>query len=132
VDINTEHIHLIKLFPSNKNALILNKPQLQFKHVTQLLNKAEDDDKMLDVVLLKFELVDDNNTTCLKNLIVKYKDTYVNYQNTLKNILLFNNISYDEKSTINIKMMRNKKMTNINKSLSDVHDYHINHILYFL
>lgn len=131
-DITTSHLHVIKLHPNNKNAMILHKDVIKFKHLTQLLTTVEDDDKMLNVVLLKFDLVDNDNTTCLKNLVVKYKDTYTTHHNTLKNILLFNSITPPQDATIQIKMMRDKKMINISKPITDIHDHHINHILYFL
>lgn len=130
-DINTTHLHVIKLFPDNRNAIILNQPVIQFKHLNQALKDAENDNKMISVSVLKFELVNDNSF-CLKSLVTKYKDTNTNYQNTIENILLFNDVFHDKDTVLNVKLMRNKKMVNINVGFNSVKDKHLNHILYEL
>jgi hypothetical protein len=132
VDINTTHLHVVKLFPDNKNTIILNQPVICFKDLNKVLDNAENNDKMLDVVLLKFELVNGETTICLKNLVVKYKDVDTKYENTIGNILLFNDVLHSNDSILNIKLIRNKKMVNISTTVNDVYNKHINDILYFM
>lgn len=130
VDIDVDKLHVVKLFPDNKNAIILDTPPLNFKCLTHILNTSEIDDKMVNVIVMKFNLINDGESICLKSMISKYKDNKKIYANTIKNILLFNEIQYMDDSRLDIKLMKNKKMVTINVLLSDVENNHINYFLY--
>jgi hypothetical protein len=129
-DITTDSLHVIKLFPENKNALILNYPSINFKDLSTTLNNVDDDSKMINVIVMKFDLVNGDKSLCLKNMVTKYKDTHKKYDNTMLNILTFNDIFYNDDSTLEIKLMRNKRIVSKNVLLRDVVNNHINHFLY--
>lgn len=127
-DIDPTIIHVVKVYENNKNTMILNNAN--FKTLTNTLNNSQSDDAMLNIVMLKFNVVTNENTTCIKHLITKYKDTHKQYANTIKNILLFNDIPFDDNTTLDIKLMVNKKMVNKNILLTNIQDDHINTLLY--
>lgn len=131
-DINTDLLHVIKLFPENKNALILNCPSINFKDLSNTLNNVDDDSKMINVIVMKFDLVNGDKSRCLKNMVTKYKDTQQKYDNTMLNILTFNDIDYNDDSILDIKLMRNKRIVSNNVLLKDVINNHINHFLYVI
>jgi len=79
--------------------------------------------------MFKFNLVNNDNVIDLKNLITKYKDSNGNYQNSIGNILMFNNVYYDDYSKLDIKIMKNKKMVTKDILLNDVFHKHINYFL---
>ncbi len=135
VDINTKHLHVIKLNEENKNAIILEKDMINFKHLTNELESINTDNTMLNIIMFKFNLVNliensDDDVIDLKNLVTKYKDTNNNYQNIIKNILVFNEISYDGNSKLDIKLIRNKKIITKEIKLQNVLDKHINYFLF--
>ncbi len=135
VDINAKHLHVIKLNEENKSAIILEKDMINFKHLTNELESINSDNTMLNIIMFKFNLVNpiensDDDVIDLKNLITKYKDTNNNYQNIIKNILVFNEISYDDNSKLDIKLIRNKKIITKEIQLQDVLEKHINYFLF--
>jgi hypothetical protein len=131
-DIDAKKLHIVKLFPDNKNAMVLDREDpIDFKYLTDTCNDMQSDNKMLDVIILKFNLVNDE-PICLKHLITKYKDTENKYGNTIENILKFNDLPYNCNSRLDIKLMRNKKMVSNNVLLKDVFDCHVNYFLYAL
>ena len=79
---------------------------------------------------MKFELkMPDNKSVCLKNFIIKYKDVYGDYEHTLKNILIFNNIKFDENtSSVIIQLFKNNKMVTKTIPLTDIYNKHINFV----
>jgi hypothetical protein len=131
-DITTDSLHIIKLFPENKNALIINGPSINFKDLSKTLNNVDDDSTMINVIVMKFDLINGDESLCLKNMVTKYKDTHQKYDNTMLNILTFNNINYNDDSMLEIKLMRNKKIVSKKVLLSDVINNHINHFLYVI
>ncbi len=135
VDINTKHLHVVKLNEENKSAIILEQNMINFKHLTNQLISTESDNTMLNIVMFKFNLINPNendvdDVTDLKNLITKYKDTNNNYKNVIKNILVFNEIYYDDNSKLDIKLIRNKKIIIKEIKLQEVLDKHINYFLF--
>ena len=84
---------------------------------------------MINIIMFKFNLVNNDNVIDLKNLITKYKDSNGNYQNSIGNILMFNNVYYDDYSKLDIKIMKNKKMVTKDILLNDVFHKHINYFL---
>ena len=114
VDIDASKLHVVKLYDNGKSAIILDDKAITFNHLIKQLNMAELDNTMSDIIMLKFDLVNNVNDKldkiCFKNLLIKYKDTKSDYDNTIGNILLFNNIYYNNDSYFDIKIMRDKKM----------------------
>lgn len=128
-DIDPSIVHVVKVYENNKNTIILDNAN--FKTLTNTLSNSQSDDAMVNAVIMKFELVNgDDDVLCLKHLVSKYKDTNKQYSNTIRNILMFNDVLFNDDSKLNIKLMANKKMVNKNILLSDILDNHINTILY--
>jgi hypothetical protein len=127
-DIDTKCLHVVKLCSTHRNAKILINHPITFKYLTTHLNESTEE-TMLDAIIFKFDLINDSYTADLKNLIMKYRDTNNNYHHSIRNILLFNNIHFNDESTLNIKLMKNKKMVIKNISLRGISDQHINYFL---
>ena len=80
-------------------------------------------------VIIKCELVNNNNSICIKEHFIKYKDADEKYSHTIKNILLFNNIVHTDDSKIIIKFFRNKKIVSLEYKINEIKDMHINKII---
>jgi hypothetical protein len=78
-------------------------------------------------VFYKFEIKTDNDTVCLKNQILKYYDPPQQYDHTLKNIIIFNNISIDhnDDSIINLQVYKDGKFISKELKYNEFCDKHI-------
>jgi hypothetical protein len=135
-DVSTEKIHLIKVDEFGEQIIILdsnNKNELCLKKAVKEINYINNNtDKLFNKYkFLKFELDCENQKICLKQLLQKYDDREMKYDNTIKNILLFNGIKYDSHSTLNLKIFSNGKITDKTFTLNEVKDYHINEFYEF-
>ena len=128
-DIDVNQLHVVKLGENNNSAIIIEQDKINFKDLDNILENVKDDNTMLNVIMFKFNLVNNENVIDLKNLITKYKDANNIYQNSIGNILMFNDIYYDDDTKLDIKLMRNKKMVAKEVLLKDVFDKHINYFL---
>lgn len=130
IDIKAEKLHLTKITEKGEKSIILDNNNLTLNDVLNVLQNAQPDGNMLNCIFLTFELVNPNDDTiCLKNLIVKYKELEEDYCHTLKNIFEFNNIKYFDDSIINVKVAKNRKITSFNIPLNDVYNKHINYFI---
>ena len=128
-DINVKQLHVVKLGEHDKSAIIIEQDKINFKDLDNILENVKEDNIMLNVIMFKFNLVNNENVIDLKKLITKYKDTNNIYQNSIGNILMFNDVYYDDDTKLDIKLMRNKKMVAKEVLLKDVFDKHINYFL---
>ena len=133
-DINADKIQITKITDKGEKTIILdhqfndNTKKISFEDVSKQLTTIQPDDTMLNCIFFNFDLVnDDDKKVCLKEFVIKYKDLDENYHQTLKNILLFNNIGYSEKSIINIKLAKNKKILTFTFPFNEICDKHINY-----
>ncbi len=130
IDIKAEKLHLTKITEKGEKTIILENSDITLNDVSNILQNVQPDENMLNCVFLTFELVNPNdNTICLKNLIVKYKESEEDYCHTLQNIFAFNDIKHFDDSIINVKMAKNRKIMSFNIPLKDVNDKHINHFI---
>lgn len=85
---------------------------------------------MLNCIFINFDLVNsEDNKICLKEYIIKYKDIKEEFNHTLENIFTFNNISYNENSTLLIRVAKDKKISTHKLLLKDVNNKHINYFI---
>lgn len=133
-DIGADKVQITKITDKGEKTIILdhqfndNTKKISFEDVSNQLTIIQPDDTMLNCIFFNFDLVnDDNEKVCLKEFVIKYKDLNESYHQTLKNILLFNNIGYSEKSTINIKLAKNKKILTFTFPFNEICDKHINY-----
>jgi len=125
LDIKVDKVHLTKVTENGDQSIILDKEGIQFQDINDKLN-TELDQKMLSKVFLNFCLINpDDNKICLKDLIVKYKDFDKKYDNTLRNILMFNGIDYKDDSRVNLRFFKNNKFVSQDLLMKDVGDSHI-------
>ena len=133
-DIDADKIQLTKITHKGEKTIILdhllvdNTKKISFEDISNQLTLIQPDDTMMSCIFLNFELINtEDNKICLKGFVIKYKDLDEKHHQTLKNILLFNNIEYCENSVINIKLIKNKKIMTFNLPLNEVSDKHINY-----
>ena len=129
-DINVNELHITKLSLISDKTVILdnkiNKKMITFEIVNEHLRNLNVDNIMLKTILINFDLVNGDQKICLKKLSMIYNDINGNYNHTLKNILIYNYIFFDDNSQINIKIFKDKKINNYNYLLKDIFDEHIN------
>lgn len=90
------------------------------------LNTIEHNNSVNTNILLKCELNNYENKTCLKEYILKYNDTNKNYNNTLGNILKLNNIDTTTDTKLEITIFKNTKLQQLNILYHKYKDYHLN------
>jgi|688.fasta_scaffold193953_2 hypothetical protein len=136
INISADKFQITKIDNNGEKTIIIdsvaenNTNKLTFDDVIHKFDELKTNSSMLNFILMNFELVNsDVSTVCLKNLVVKYKDTEYKYNHTLKNILFFNDIDYFENSIIKIRLVKNKKIINIELPINDIINKHINAIL---
>lgn len=138
VDVHTNKIQLIKNNNVNhtNKCMILTPTKINVNKnemisindtITYMDNNPIPKDVIMDkCICMKFELIPEN--TCLKNFIIKYKDTHEEFDHTLKNILIFNDVKFNEEtSQIKIQMFNNGKMIIKTLPLAEIIDKHINY-----
>jgi len=122
-NVNTNKMQIVKYSYEGDRHFIISGNNLSFKDI-----KYDYDEKIMNKrIFTKFNLINNQEKTCLKDLIIKYQDVNNKYQHTLENIFTFNNIVYDEKSQIELSFFHNKKMKNLILPYSEVKDQHINY-----
>jgi len=142
VDIQTNKIQLIKNINNDTDihygckTIILTPNKInnnnQSMSINDIVTYVENntitkDSNMPKYIYMKFDLIYPNNKSiCIRDFIVKYKDVNEEFDHTLKNILIFNNIDLDDTLDVKIQMFNNGKMINKVLHLSDVCDKHIN------
>lgn len=131
LDFGSEKIHFTKLDYENTKSVIIdqNSDNNTCQEITRYANDMTMDDSLISTVIVTFDLITGNDKTCLKEFVMAYKDTEEKYNNTLKNILLFNNIRFNEESIIDIKIYKGRERINKTILLSEVYDNHINYFL---
>lgn len=83
---------------------------------------------MMENVIINFDLVHpDKSTLCLKEFTYKYKDDSGEHNNTIKNILEFNNINVFDDSQVKLKIIKDGKILRYNFPIKNVLDKHINY-----
>jgi hypothetical protein len=73
-DIDTKQLHVVKLGENNKSAIILEQDTINFKHLNNVLINVNSDNIMLNIIMFKLNLVNNDDTINLKNLIIKYNE----------------------------------------------------------
>lgn len=129
MDIRAHKFQVTKITERGEVTVIRESDMLGFGDVNDVLETVEFDNNMLTCVFLTFELVNSNETICLKNLVMKYKDLREMHNHTLRNIFLFNKIRYDDDAVINIKMFKNKKMMVFSIPVLDIENEHVNYFI---
>lgn len=125
-----DKLHLTKLTDKGEKTLIISSPDgITLNNMTIELYKSEDTPKMVNCIFFKFTITTNDTNLCIKNLMIKYADPENKYQHTLENILIFNNIPYNDKSIIDIKMAKNRKISNHTFNYIDVKLEHINYFM---
>jgi hypothetical protein len=136
LDINVDKIQIIKNYKEGKRTIILDSEMSNNKiTITNLIkhidNKTKINNKSINtnfLVFVKFELHDPpNKPVCLKEYLVKYKDTNQFHHHTLKNIISFNNVNIvNPDAYINISFIKNSKIEHLKIPFHNIHDLHIN------
>ena len=124
IDIQTNKIEIIK----NKKRMIVNKKDnISIDDIIEY--KSIDDNHPTNYILMKFDIFDPDTKEiiCFKKYLLNYRDKNETYQNTLRNIIEFNEIKLSKNSTIDIVIYKKgKKISHIYK-LSELIDVHINY-----
>lgn len=136
-DIEADKIQITKITDVGEKTIIIDKTKLgendnnkiKLSNIYDNLNIINPDDTMLGNVIINFDLVNNYETICLKKHLIKYKDPGEIYHNTIRNILEFNDITYNENSYFRIKLFVNKKICTYELKSIDVIDRHINYFI---
>jgi len=130
---NSYKLDITSLIYHNYNSdvkyLTKEKQIINLEYINILLNNIELDNTMLKNILVVCDLIIKDEKYCLKKLFIKYKDINMQYNHTLKNILIFNKIKYEDNSILNIKLIKNKKILNSSFKINDILEKHIYYLL---
>lgn len=136
IDVDADKVHLIRMSENGNRSIIIDKNyskekgKIDFSNIKTNMNNVIINDDMIKCFLMEFFLEDSgNDKICLKSFIIKYKDLDGTYDNTLKNILIFNNIDFNDDNILHIKIFKNGKGVSHNFKLFDVGDNHVNFFL---
>ena len=139
INIQVDKIHITKITYEGEKTIILDKRMREiddnavtFNNLSEHFNTIKPDNIMMKQIFINYDLINGEKKVSLKDYTIKYKDINSQYHNTIQNILLFNNIDYDNNSTINIKFIKNRKMITKDILLKEIQDKHINSILLYL
>ncbi|CAH6421785.1 Hypothetical protein KVN_LOCUS471 [uncultured virus] len=133
VDIKIEKIQIAKVLSNNDKHIILEsnfENKLTLSSAYKTINSIKNSEDMLNSVILNFELIKKNgNNISLKDFFIKYRDKEYLYNNTIKNIFLFNNIIYDQDDKIYIKKFDNGTFIHKTFITNEIENRHINSFL---
>ena len=124
----------IKQYNEQEFPIIIDKKdkKVTMDKVIKLDYKDCDNYKSTNSIYLKFELTDNcSNTICLKKYLIKYKDCPKKNNNTLENILIFNEIKIDDnaKYFLKIKKIDGKNREEILLDYDEVKENNIDEII---
>lgn len=132
-DIQAEKIQFTRIFPNGQKTIILDKNKYGKSHISfsdlnnyLTLTKFEQYDDTMINIIINFELISDTQNIDLKKFLIPYKDQNRLIDNTLENILLFNQIPIPESGKIKIKTFQNGQPVINFYNLQTVLDKHIN------
>lgn len=133
----TNKVQITKVTREGEKTLIIESDNINFTNINKELESLIPDNNMINCIFVNFELINsdpqrapgDQDKTCLKSLVIKYNDVKEEYQHNLKNILLFNEIIFNDTSEINIKIFKDKKIVSQKILLKDVLDKHVNYFI---
>jgi len=131
-DISADKVQITKINEIGEKTMILNdnNNKITFNDIQTQIYNAQIDDKMLNCIILTFSLVNSNtDKICLKKFITKYKDIEEIYDQTLENILTFNNIDWNNNSHLIIKIVKNKKIMTFDIPFQNIKNKHINYLI---
>ena len=131
LDVQFKEIQLKKNTSDGEKTIII-KSDLSLADVSKLLDNIIPTNDMMNIQLLNCELCSDKNTEPLEHLehlFIKYHDPELKFNHTIRYIFMFNNLSYNTDSYINLRLFRNKKIISKKILINDVLDTHINLIL---
>ena len=123
--VSTNKIHITKYSSNGDIHNIVSGDNLNFKNIQISTN---DEKKINKRIFMKFSLIGNNKSTCLKEFLIKYKDQDKLYDHTLNNIFLFNDIKPNDSFVIDISFFNDKKkIINHKFPYNDVKDKHISY-----
>ncbi len=129
-DINIKKIQFTKHYDNGLKKIILNtKTKMKIIDIVRYIGQTNGYvDKINPIIFLKFELHNGNNIVCLKKFRTQYKDTLGSYNNTLANILQFNNIVVEDTAYLRLSKFKDGSMVIKDIPYDDVADVYINDI----
>lgn len=130
--IGDEKVCITKNYDNSYTKMIFDKKG----SINDIINHLTDNPKDRDIksgIFSKFELVKDDKRLCLKKFILDYNDIHEKYDNTIENILLFENpeIIKGVCEDMYIHVTKRSKKGRFNKKL-DYLEYRGKHINYFI
>jgi hypothetical protein len=129
-DIDFEKIQITKVLPNKDKRIILEHnpdKKLCLVDIFKKIYCSNQTEEMMNSFHLKFELRKfRGKKISLKNYYIKYRDTDKEFNNSLKNILLFNNIEYNSEDEIYIKKFEKGQLVENIYKLNEIENMHIN------
>lgn len=89
------------------------------------LDCIEENNDMGNVIFRKFNICDEHNNVCLKDYLIEYKDYDKNFDNTIENILLFNNVNIIGNPLVEISYRKDSVTNNLQILYNDIKTKHI-------
>jgi hypothetical protein len=131
IDVKSTKIHITKVTENGNQSIIIDKENVSFEDLNYVIQQMNDNNKMFPRVFLNLELINGEQRICLKSLIVKYKDLDNQHNNTIENILEFNEIPHSEESKVYIKFFRetDRKFITSMVNLGDIKKEHVNYFI---
>ena len=108
---------------------ILSNDAINFEYVDDQVSNVDMVQSMGNIIYRKFRIHDDTIDLCFKDYLVKYKDCSKRYDNTVGNILLFNNVSIMGNPDVDIVYRNDSGSHTVNCLYADIRDLHIADII---
>lgn len=129
LNVETDKVQLTKVTPEGEVTFIMDD-NVCFDKVSKKLSETVISDKMVVGNVISISLESNSNSYPMKDLLIKYKDFDEKNKNTVKNVLDFNMVIYDEElDIINIKKLESGKIKCVKKPLKDALSLHLNRVI---
>jgi len=133
VESNCDKIHISRKVNGSIHHLILdeNIHELLVGNIDYYINEHNIIIKTIalgNCVITNLELHNKNEIICVKKIFNKYTENKKYGHHTIKNIITFNDIMYDEETLLVVKGIDGGKMVTNRYYLSEIMDKHVNHI----
>lgn len=129
LDVECDKIHLVVNDQIGQRKAIIDDENITLSKAIHESNYLLNEKKnAFGLMILKFEIITKNgNKICVKETTKNYMHIS-KHQNTIQNILLFDNIKVDDDDIVNIKYYKKGKQYEKNTTMINIKDLHISEI----
>lgn len=124
-DVKEGKVHLVKNDIRGEKSIIVDTENISLSEIINELNyRTKHSTKIDKKIITSMKL----NNNCVKNILLNYKEDIIKNDHTIENILLTNNIKYNDESIIDIEYFELGKRYKKSFIVNDVKKTHINEL----